>query len=181
MSKYSDKVKRRMEEARRQIAKPLPPAPHEPTAARPSDGLALEARARCLTIVGDVHESLRLAHDLIVRVATVSDRWARCGVKFERGIAANVKAQCRSAVTTLDKCLRGVARSDFAPLEATNAASPFTARTRPQGDLRTSTARPDQAPARGKSPTTGAATTGAADTQTGTTALTQEPPEANVA
>lgn len=125
MSKYSDKVRRREEMARRQIAKPLPAAPHEPTAARPSDGLALEARARCLTAVGDVHQSISLAHDLLVRAATVSDLWARCGVKAERFAAVNVKAQCRKAVAVLDKCLRAIAVSDFAPLEATNAPSPF--------------------------------------------------------
>ena len=133
MSKYSDKVKRREEMARRQIAKPLPAAPHEPTTARPSDGLALEARARCLTAVGDVHTDIRLAHDLLVRAATVSDRWARCGVSVERGIATRIKAQCRSAITTIDKCLRAVALSDFAPLEATNAPSPFVPTKKPIG------------------------------------------------
>ena len=134
MSKYSDKVKRREEMARRQIAKPLPAAPHEPTTARPSDGLALEARARCLAAVGDVHTDISLAHDLLVRAATVSDLWARCGVKAERFAAVNVKAQCRKAVAVLDKCLRAIAVSDFAPLEATNAPSPFNVPTkRPNG------------------------------------------------
>ena len=119
MSKYSDKVKRR-EEARRQIEKPQPPPAPMPTSPRAHDDLTLEARARNLTIVGDIYTTLDLAMGLVVRAASLADNWAKCNRRTERFYATQTKATCRAAITRLATAYQIIAKSDFAPLDATN-------------------------------------------------------------
>ena len=133
MSKYSDKVRRREEMARRQIAKPLPAAAPLPTSPRGHDDLTLEARARNLTIVGNIFTSLDLAMGLAVRAASLADNWAKCNRRTERFNAMQTKEACRAAITRLATAFKTISKSDFAPLEATNAPSPFVTTKKPIG------------------------------------------------
>ena len=133
MSKYSDKVKRREEAARRQIEKPQPPP--APMPVTPSDQMEFVTRCRNMNIVGDIYTALDLAMGLVVRAASLADNWSKCNRRKERFYATQTKETCRAAITRLATAYSIIAKSDFAPLDATNKPPA----RRPQNDATTAT------------------------------------------
>ena len=114
MSRYSDKVKRRMDAATAKIREAvLPPAPIEPTAPAAQNAAAVEANAE---IVRDICKSLSMANGLLVRAASLAKNWSKCSVSRERFIAIQARDTIRAALNRVSTTFNHVCRSDFAPI-----------------------------------------------------------------
>ncbi len=114
MSKYADKVKRRMDAATAKIrAAVTPPAPIEPDTPAAQLAAAISANN---DIVRDICQSLQMANGLLVRAASLAKNWSGCSKSRERFIAIQTRDCIRAALNRVSTTFNHVCRSDFAPI-----------------------------------------------------------------